>query len=343
LFKCDACGLDDLPTQKMLDLHKERYCSALAVKQVAAPPVKETGFQITQRVGRLEVPKSDPDYFIEDEVAAEIDRVIALTEQTPQNLAVIGPKGTGKTALSLEIAARRGSPTYLANAYSQRSSDEWFGREMVNAEVGTYYEPSLFVEAVETEGATVILNDFALMQNKSVQNGLNDLLDDRVREAWIDPLYHATGKPLRVAAGVLFIATWNEGSEYTGNIKLSANILDRFANRIYMPYPPADTQVEVLSRKTGIDAGNAVRLVKFAESLRQTDEPIDISMRGLLQAAKKMVMGAHIRDALYFTVISGLTTDLQTKALAALEGQYTKVEKEQVATRTPQWRPVSVR
>lgn len=335
-YKCE-CGLE-LPTQAMLSLHQERYCpNKTEATQATATEKVEVEFAPVM-VGRLSVPVPDPFYEVDDEVQEEIDRIVELVKSQPENLDISGPKGSGKTALALQIAAQRGSPVYVANAYTQRSSDEWFGQERVSPETGTYYEQSLFVEAVEQGGVTVVINDLALMQNKAVQNGLNDLLDYRLREAWVEQLAHTLGRPVRVAPGTLFIATRNEGSEYTGNVKLSANILDRFPNRIFMGYPPTHVQVQVLVNKTGVNATDAGRLAYFADSLRQLDEPVEVSMRGLLQAATKLRMGAHIRDAVFFTIISGLPIDLMTKALSSLEAIYTADEKSQVSRREPSWR-----
>jgi hypothetical protein len=322
MYECKDCGRLDLATQALLQMHQQGgYCAARVQTR------SEDADQIT---GRLEVPKLDPDYFISNIVREEVNRIIALTDRQPENLALIGPAGSGKTLLALFIGAMRKSPTYITNAYTARSSDEWWGHEKIDlAKGGMYYEPSLLVEALETPGATVIINDFLLMQNKSVQNGLNDALDPNLREVWVDQMAHTLGRPIRVANRVLIIATWNEGSEYTGNIKISANILDRFQNRIYMPYPPIETQVAIIMRRSGQAYPDAKRLAEYGDRLRGIQEsPVDISMRGLVQAAKKMTMGAHLRDALYFTVISGLPLDVQETALAALDSHMTGEEKE---------------
>lgn len=268
-------------------------------------------------------PKVDEDYFVDPRVYQEVARLLKLTEQGPENLALVGPKGSGKTSLALQAAAMRRGPTCLVTAYAARSAEEWFGRETVDAE-GMRFVPSAFVRALETEGATVIINDLALMQNRTVQNGLNDLLDYSIREAWIPGL----DRMVRVADRVLIIATWNEGSEYTGNIPLAANIQDRFPNRIWIGYPPAEVRVSILTRKTGLDYFEAMRLVNYADRLRSMKEPVEVSLRGVLQAAKKLRLGASFKDALYFSVVGGLHPRQQEQALLLLEELYTEEEAE---------------
>jgi MoxR-like ATPase len=331
LYSCDDCGRDDFATAGILETHKVGYCPA----RQSQPAVEiEEDHSEKVLVGRLEVPKADPNYYISDADLDEARRVIALAEQEPQNLGIKGPAGSGKSSMALQIAAYRASPTYLANAYTMQSSDQWFGREWVDIKKGgMFYDPSLFVEAIETEGATVIINDINLMQNKSVQNGLNDILDPTLRHAWIDQIARSLGRPVQVAPKVLIIGTWNEGVEYTGTIKLAQNILDRFVNMMYMTYPDDETQKQVIIRKTGVPYANAERLVRYGASLRELDEPVEVSMRKLLMAAAKMQVGAHFRDSLYYTVISGLSVEQQEKALAALETLYSPSEKEAIATR----------
>jgi len=325
MLTCKGCGRDDLASEAILAMH-QRFCSGLQK-------------QDDKTVGRLSIPEADPHYLISELVRDQINRVLRLVEKQPENLALIGPKGSGKTALARQIGALRQSPTLIANTYNWRSSDEVFGYETIHPERGLEYTPSLLVEALETPGATVVLNDFALMQNRAIQNGLNDILDYGLRQAWVDQIAHALGRPVRVAERVLIIATWNEGSEYTGNIKLSANIVDRFPNRIYMDYPPTEIQTRILQEKGGVSEERASILVRYAEVLRNLEEPIQVSMRGLIQAAKCMVLGANLNDAVYFTFVSGLNLDQQVKAMSALESFYTPEEKELVTLRSDEWVP----
>lgn len=304
----------------MLTEHQERYCPE-NVKQ--EDKVAATGV--------FKVPSADPKYRLKNEHREVIGRILKMVDKgPPQNLLLEGPSGTGKSVLARVIAEMRGSPLHEQPAYQQRSADEWFGREQISPERGTFYVPSIFVRALETPGMTVHLQDMLLQQNRGVQNGLNDILDPDKREAEVEAMMHTLGRPVRVADRVLIIATWNTGSEYTGNIKVSANILDRFPNRIRLDYPTTEAQVDILVDKTGIGINDAVRLVKVGDQLRNLDEPITVSMRGLLQAAQCLMMGANFRDAVYFTIISGLPDQSRQAALPAMEGHYSMKEKEEI-------------
>ncbi len=330
-------------------MHKKEFCEKAQSeakakegqkKSKTKPKAKANGKKPEREmIGRLEIPTADPYYMISSEVAEEIGRILTLVDEEGaiENVAVIGPRGSGKTSLAKQIAAMRKSPYHSASAYLQRSSDEWFGSETISLAEGMVYNKSMFVEALETPGATVAIQDLLLMQNKSVQNGLNDLLDPSMRSVWVDAIARALGRPIRVAPNVLIIATWNAGSSYTGNITLAANIMDRFPNRIMMDYPPEEAQVAILMRKTSADYNTALRICQFSSRLRQLEEPIEVSIRSLLQIAKKVELGAHIKDAMMFTIIASEEPRVQTKMLATLETIYTPEEKQEERTRKVVW------
>ncbi len=347
MVECKKCGAD-LATEAILEMHQEKYCPGVAAERAKVATTEKVKKGKAKKgedkaapvmVGRLEVPTADPYYIISSEVAEEVGRVIKMTDEPGniENLAVIGPHGSGKTSLAMQIAALRKSPFLAQSAYLARSSDEWFGTETIDLKHGMQYNQTLFVEALETPGATVCINDLLLMQNKSVQNGLNDLLDPSIRQVWVDAITRTLGRPIRVAPNVLIIATWNQGAKYTGSITLASNIMDRFPNRIMMGYPPVEAQIAILMRKTNVDYDQAQRICNYSSALGNLEEPIDVSIRSLLQIAKKVALGAHIRDAMQYTIIASEDDKVQGRMLAALETIYTVDEKEEISTRKAAW------
>jgi nitric oxide reductase NorQ protein len=314
-------------------MHQQDFCPVRKVKQPVAKAKVERQAGVLNN--RLPVPEIDPHYFHKGRHLEEVKRIIAMTEEAPQNLLLVGPAGTGKSVLAEQIAAMRRSPTYEGHAYNWRSSDEIFGQTWVEVQhdekgqavTSMTYTPSLFVEAVETEGATIIIHDLPLMQNRSIQNGLNDLLDRQLRRAWIDQIAKVWGRPVQVANGVLFVCTMNEGSEYTGNIKLAQNIKDRFDNQIMVDYPEDEVANNILVARTGVDYATAQKLTGYAAALRRSGQRLDISMRGLLQAARKISLGASFFDALQFSFVDGLPVDQRSMAFAAMEGYLTPADK----------------
>ena len=166
---CDKCGAN-LATVAILEMHKEKYCPGMAAEQErerieekAKKGKKKKGDKETKAptmVGRLAVPNADPYYMISSEVAEEVGRIITLVNEpgSIENLAIIGPHGSGKTSIARQIAALRKSPFHAQSAYLARSSDEWFGTETIDLKVGMQYNQTLFVEALETPGATICIN-----------------------------------------------------------------------------------------------------------------------------------------------------------------------------------------
>lgn len=333
MHECTNCQRP-FPSSYMLEIHL-RKCGITETDG----PVQVSEVAAAWKFEQLSVPTFDPKYLMPNDTMEEIVRWDKLRKISPQNIALIGDAGLGKTKFALQVAAMLNAPTFLGTVSNYRSSDEVFGREWLD-EDGMHYLPSEFIKAVQQKGSVIILDDFNHFQNRQVQNAYNQLLDPEQRSATVDPLMRATGEALRVADEVLFIATWNEGIGYTGAIKIADNILDRFSHRVYFRAPPPEVRTAILTSKTGIDNVNAYRLISYMDSLRNLPEPVNVSMRGVLSAASKMVLGANLYDAVRFTVLGGLPIDLQEKALTALEGLYTDDEAEAIKRRkgTVEWK-----
>jgi nitric oxide reductase NorQ protein len=282
---------------------------------------------------RLRPMPRDRDFYIAREVRDEVDRLLALAEQSPIAMAIVGPHGAGKSALAMQIAARRGGPVALIAGHQSESSREWFGqRELVAGE--TVFRPSLFAEALETPGATIILNDLPRMSNRAVQNALFNVLDGLVRREHVDAL----GRELRVADRVLIIATWNEGWAYSGNIRMDQALIDRFSESvIWLGYPPADVMVNILRAKTGVSDVDAMCLVRYAERLRASPEQHEVSLRGMLAAARKAVAGADLRDAVRFSIVNSLPGEAREAALAGLEADISLPRKRSLTRASRGW------
>lgn len=249
-----------------------------------------------------------------------------MTEGQPQNLALIGPSGDGKSALARQIGAYRKSHTFEINAYSVRSADEWYGLDAVERGRTTFRE-SLLVRGIETTGATVIIHDLALGQNRTIQNGLNDLLEYDTRRVYVEQM----NRYVHVAPQVLLIACWNIGVEYTGNITLSRSLEDRFPVRISMERIPADVAARILIAKTSCATEVATALAQYANIIRDLPmADIDISMRGLLNAAEQVKLGGKIIDVILVTFLGGYPVEIQEAALQAIQKTVTKDESTNV-------------
>jgi nitric oxide reductase NorQ protein len=109
---------------------------------------------------------------------------------------------------------------------------------------------------------------------------------------------------LKVADGVTFFATLNEGDEYIGTELLDPALRDRFYV-LLMDYLPQEVEKEVLIKKTGVTKHEADEIIGAISALRGNSElAIEISTRTTLMIGEVVAAGGSLRD--------GIVTSLQT-------------------------------
>lgn len=268
------------------------------------------------RSGGGAVPALDPDHIVDRQMFDAVLRVIKVCEATgrPQNMGLHGPAGSGKTTFGAQIAAIRKGPFFVFEMASAQTADEVYGSQSI--EDGTLkFNPSELVKGLTTEGATVLINDVALLQSRTAQNGLNEILDPSTRSTFV-PGY---GEVV-VAPRVIIVGTWNVGAEYTGASELSEQILDRFraGALIEVPYPSGSVMADILQARTGIDRANAERLARAADWLRGDSDPIEVSVRGLIAAATHLIHGATVGQAIAYTVLGDRDAGERARAFGIL-------------------------
>jgi len=143
-----------------------------------------------------------------------------------KNIMMTGPAGCGKTlaAKSLVKSLKR-SDFYFNLGATQDPRSTLIGNVHYNKEKGTYFSESLFVKAIQTENAIILLDELT-RAHPEAWNILMPVLDNSQRYLRLD---EADGQTeIKVANGVTFIATANIGSQYTATRVLDKAMLDRF-------------------------------------------------------------------------------------------------------------------
>jgi MoxR-like ATPase len=150
-----------------------------------------------------------------------------------KNIMMTGPSGCGKT-LSVQTVAgvlNKREFFYFNMGATQDPRSTLIGNTHYNKERGTFVAEALFIKAIQTPNAIILLDELT-RGHSDAWNILMTVLDDNQRYLRIDEMPDTP--TIRVAAGVTFIATANIGAEYTATRVLDRAMLDRFSAVIEM-------------------------------------------------------------------------------------------------------------
>ena len=250
-----------------------------------------------EKKNSLEIPLPDPFYYTDSETLKILKIIHNISRKHPVNVLVSGKQGCGKSSIVRQYAAFYQKPLATFQVGILSEPGQLFGEyTLENGE--TRYKQFLFPEAIQTPNCVIHLEEINRPEHPKALNMLFSLLSDD-REVWMDEL-----GTLKVADGVTFFATLNEGDEYIGTELLDPALRDRFYI-LLMDYLPREVEKEVLTQKTGVDQNQAEAIMEAICALRgNADLAIEISTRTTLMIGEMVAAGGSLRD--------GIVTSLQT-------------------------------
>jgi len=143
-----------------------------------------------------------------------------------KNIMMTGQAGCGKTMAAKSLVNALDRPDFYFNlGATQDPRASLIGNVHFDKSKGTYFSESLFVKAIQTPNAVVLLDELT-RAHPDAWNILMTVLDQGQRYLRLD---EADGQQtIKVADGVTFIATANIGNEYTATRQLDKALMDRF-------------------------------------------------------------------------------------------------------------------
>lgn len=262
-------------------------------------------------------PAIDPNFVWQEGIL----RHLLLSQKRGENAWFGGPKGTGKSAVAKEFAARTGRAFTRINFHKYTTADDYAGA--IGLENGaTVFKKGAFLQAFTTPSTIVLLDEIS-MADAGELAPLNGFLEE-------NSAVNYGGFVHRRAQGVLVFAADNtmtngdSSGRYAKTQNMNSSLADRFARVIPFTYLAKDQEIEALTRHTGCHkmlAEHVINAINAARAKVSTGDVIDApSIRSALAFIRALDV-LSVDEAWESTITSRQPEESRT-ALDAIKAAY---------------------
>ena len=236
-----------------------------------------------------------------------------------KNIMMTGAAGCGKTMAAKRLVEALERPEFYFNlGATQDPRGTLIGNTHFKKEEGTMFSESLFVKAIQTKDAIILLDEIS-RAHPEAWNILMTVLDSGQRYLRLDE--HQDAPTIKVAEGVTFVATANIGNEYTATRAMDRALVDRF---IIVEMDTLDKEQEsglLKDLHPGVTQEQADNIAEIASMTRKEvkgDAPritnsistrISVEMAGLLEDGFTLAESAEVCIYPFFDEDGGVDSE----------------------------------
>jgi len=236
-----------------------------------------------------------------------------------KNIMMTGAAGCGKTMAAKRLVEALDRPEFYFNlGATQDPRGTLIGNTHFKKEEGTTFAESLFVKAIQTEDAIILLDEIS-RAHPEAWNILMTVLDAGQRYLRLDE--HQDAPTIKVAKGVTFVATANIGNEYTATRAMDRALVDRFII-VEMDMLNAEQESELLKDlHPGVTQEQADNIAEIASMTRReikSDAPritnsistrLSVEIAGLLEDGFNLAEAAEVCIYPFFDEDGGVDSE----------------------------------